>query len=226
MVQRIVRSSFVHYSQVHQPQPLSLSSLRTLSRCWAPVVLVPAAIALSASGLKSGNSGERTGISVGTLGLSAVGSRVLATARARGRSWSRAVAGAGARSKAVPGTREGNAIATAAVGARWCVETGVALVDVPGDGDLLAVAVPDHMASSASRCLESGAVGLDCPSDEGGHERHPTMTAAITPMMAVVCMPWFSRESMFLECRAKCLEVMLMLEQGPAEVRLVELGPE
>jgi hypothetical protein len=170
MVQRIVRSSFVHYSQVHQPQPLSLSSLRTLSRCWAPVVLVPAAIALSASGLKSGNSGERTGISVGTLGLSAVGSRVLATARARGRSWSRAVAGAGARSKAVPGTREGNAIATAAVGARWCVETGVALVDVPGDGDLLAVAVPDHMASSASRCLESGAVGLDCPSDEGGHE--------------------------------------------------------
>jgi hypothetical protein len=155
---------------VHQPQPLSLSSLRTLSRCWAPVVLVPAAIALSASGLKSGNSGERTGISVGTLGLSAVGSRVLATARARGRSWSRAVAGAGARSKAVPGTREGNAIATAAVGARWCVETGVALVDVPGDGDLLAVAVPDHMASSASRCLESGAVGLDCPSDESGHE--------------------------------------------------------
>jgi hypothetical protein len=91
---------------------------------------------------------------------------VLATARAR----SRAVAGAGARSKAVPGTREGNAIATAAVGARWCVETGVALVDVAGDRDLLAIAVPDHIASSASRCLESGAVGLDCPSDDGGDE--------------------------------------------------------
>jgi hypothetical protein len=151
------------------PTSTSLSPVRTLSWCWAPVVLVPAAVALSTSGLKSGNSGERTGVSVGTLGLGAVGSRVLATARARSRARSRAVAGAGARSKAVPGTREGNAIATAAVGARWCVETGVALVDVPGDGDLLAVAVPDHMASSASRCLESGAVGFDCPPDEGGH---------------------------------------------------------
>jgi hypothetical protein len=152
--------------------------IRTLLSC-APVsvsltvVLVPAALGLGASGLESGNGGERTAISVGAFGLSLVGSRAVATARARSRTWSRArsraVAGAGARSKAVPGTRADNGgIATAAVGARWSVETGVALVDVPGD--LLAVAVPDHLASSAPRCLESGAVGLDGPADDGGDE--------------------------------------------------------